>query len=383
MVDVDHQLPGGECGRLGQKGLSASLAPWTRQPVAEHIGLGDHGETVRLKSMLDGQHRALRRFASGAGDAEAQGVRIRCRQPDVLEAMIPQHGAQPVRRPVRPGGEENALALGAERLGVGGHRLEQIDAVLRAFGGEATPRPRAEIGDNRGWLLDEGRKLADRVCGDVCRPKFLIEVEGAGRKGPIVRSATDLRRLSTRIIGVIDHGDAFVNRIFSHVIEQDKRGVAEVVEHRLRPLVEQRQIVLHPSAATAFAHSRIERVVGGGPEQLDEPSPKARNRGFVDKRFADGQQLHPVELARRALGHRVKAPDGVEGVAKEIETNRFRRGWRKDVDHAPPYGELALLGHCRRANITVHSEIALKLGDRNVIADLSPKARLPKHPRRR
>ena len=79
----------------------------------------------------------------------------------------------------------------------------------------------------------------------------------------------------------------------------------------------------------------------------------------------------------------IQAADGVEGVAEEIEANRLRGGGWKDVDHAPPDGELTLFGNCRRTNITVHSEVTLKLGDRHIVADLGPETRLTQNLRRR
>ena len=151
-----------------------------------------------------------------------------------------------------------------------GHGLEQIDAVLRPFGGEVSALTRAQIDNPRARFELERGEGARLAHGDGEFPVFPGDIEPLRRQGAIEDALAPLRRFLARLIGVGDHGQTLVARLDRQMVIQDQGLRPQKIEQGLQPLVEQRQIMLHPALAPALADRRIEGIIPRRAKGLDE-----------------------------------------------------------------------------------------------------------------
>ena len=121
--------------------------------------------------------------------------------------------------------------------------------------------------------------------------------------------------------------------------------------------------MLHPGPATALADRRIEGVIAGRPEGADIAAPEPRHGVFVQQGLADRQKFYAVKLLDRSLGLRIKGPDGLQGVAKQVQTDRLLAAGRKDIDHPAADCELAPLRNGGGPLIAIDREIPLQVID--------------------
>src|SRR5215813_14537517 len=70
-------------------------------------------------------------------------------------------------------------------------------------------------------------------------------------------------RLLTRLVIVGDLTEPLAGGVLGQRLEYH-RGTGYVIEQRIEPVMEQRQPMLHPAMAPAFAHCVVEEVVGRG-----------------------------------------------------------------------------------------------------------------------
>ena len=82
-------------------------------------------------------------------------------------AVLGKKRRQALARALAPAGDDQALALTSQPLGVAGDRIEDIGAFGLALGGEGAPLPAAERDDDRLFRL---LRPLERVEHDPCRP---------------------------------------------------------------------------------------------------------------------------------------------------------------------------------------------------------------------
>ncbi|MNH88446.1 hypothetical protein D3C73_409550 [compost metagenome] len=210
--------------------------------------------------MFDRQHRAqieaLRRALHVVPIAHRH---------DMRQAVVAQHGGQALGRALGPGGEQDALVLSFQRLGVLGHSCEQVDAVLRPLGGEAAAQTAARV---LARLGGQRRQAAHGAARQGAVPVAVVHIQPFGRQGAIGGPALALRRLLARLIGVDGQVPALVARLLRLAVEEDRRGVRQIVEQRVQPVVEQRQPVLHALTARPLADGGVHRLVARRAEQV-------------------------------------------------------------------------------------------------------------------
>ena len=375
VVDVNHQIARRQGRGFGQEVLRPALASRPGQTVPQDVGFGNHRQAVGDEPVIHRQDRPLHRLGPGSGDAEGLGVAPVGGQAHGAQPVIAEHGGQPVRRSVRPRGEQHPLAVAAQRLGVLGHRLEQVHAVLGPLGGETAPRSRAQVHHGGRGLLDKGAEHPDRMLGQAEVPGLMVQIKPRHRQGAIDRPAPDLRRLAPGVIGVGDHRQPLVPGVGGLMVHQHQGAGTQIVEQGFRRLVEEGQVMLHAAAAAALADGGVERIVRRRAEQGDKAGAEAGDRRLVHQGLAHGQQVDRRELSRGALGHGVKAADRLQGVTEQVQPDRLLGRGRIDVDHPAADGELPALRHGGGADIAVDREIPLQVADRDIVPDPGGKRR--------
>ena len=293
--------------------------------------------------------------------------------------MIAQHGPQALGRALGPRGEQHAFSFAREIAGVGRGGLEQVDAVLGAFGGEDPAQLRAHVDDVQPLRL-ERREATVRAIGDLPLPLLHRQIQRLGRQRAVRGFAIGLR---PRLIGVQDHRQALVPRLGRLVVDADQGAGRQIVEQAGHPLVEQRQPVLQPGATAALADGGVQGIVAGRAELGDIALAEARDAVGVQQGLADRKEIDLGQLLGRALGLGIEGADALQRVAEQVEANGLLGGRRIDVDDAAADRELAPLGDGGGAGIAVDGEIALKVLDIDHGADLGAIAGAQQHILRR
>ena len=350
MIEVDHQVAGRQGGGLGEEVGRPPLLLRPRQPVAQHVGLGDDGNLIRLEPVLDRQDAAqiqiLRRV---------QHIGPAAHRDDMLQPVIRQHGRQTLGRAFGPRREQHPLAGRLHRLGVARHGLEQIDAVLRPLGREAAAQPAACILARAA----ERRQPPHPAARQRAVPVALAQIQPFGRQGAIGRPALAHRGVPPGLIGVAGQVPALAPGRFDLIVEEQAGIVGQIVEQRLQPVVEQRQPVLHALPPRALADGRIERIVARRAEQAEIAGPEPRDAVGVQQGLGHGSQMHFAKLAGRALGRRVEGADRLQLGPEHVQPHRLLEARREDIDHPATHSELAFFRHRRGAHIAVGREITL------------------------
>ena len=138
-------------------------------------------------------------------------------------------------------------------------------------------------------------------------------------------------------------------RLARQMVEHDRR-VRQIVEHRIEPLVEERQPMLHAGEAPALADRGVERVVARRrAERLDVGAAEAADRLRRQRHLAHRLQRHRLALAGGALGGDVEGADRFQRVAEEIEPQRLRPARRVEIENAAAHREFADVAHRRHA----------------------------------
>ena len=233
-----------------------------------------------------------------------------------------------------------------------GQRLEQVDALALAFGGEAAADPPARVDDPRPRRAAVGVEAAHRAAVERARPRRLVEIQHLGRAGLEHRLARPgARTAGARVVMVADRHQPRVAGVLGQMVHRH-RGVRQIVEQRLHAVMEERRPVLHALMLAPRADRSVERIVEARrAKSLAIALPEPRDAVGVEDHLRGRRQRHAVDLLHRALGGDLKAPRAVEHVAEQIEPNRQRGAGGKDVHDAAAHREIARLAHHLRAVI--------------------------------
>ncbi len=104
--------------------------------------------------------------------------------------------------------------------------------------------------------------------------------------------------------------------------------------------------MLHPHVPPAGRDRLVENVVRArSAEQRAIAGAKAGDRSGIERNLARRLEGGARPGPDRALGHGIEGAGLLEGVAEKVEPERVFRPRRKDVENAPPDGELAGFHH--------------------------------------
>ena len=357
VVDMHDRIAGRQTGGFGNEIFRpARRATRPHQPVAENVLLADDSGIVGLESGFQPEHRE-RDVRLGPG----KRLRPRPHIGEIGQAMVAQHMAHAVARALAPQRHHHALVRRLQRLHMLGDGVEYVCIRFRTFGREIVSLPRADLdhaalpspsGTANGVSFASGRSL--RRCFHSVSFRY-SRSGGSGRYGT---PPGPVRRLSAGFVIVGDLFETLMRGVFSQRLDHQRRA-RDIVEQRFKPVVKQRQPMLHAGIAAALAHRFVQHVVARR---------RAERRDIAGTEFADGVggQLefgdrHEIERAHvvlRALGLRIEHTDRFQRIAEEIEPRRIVHAGRKQVEDAAAHGIFAGLAHGRGADIAVELEPA-------------------------
>jgi hypothetical protein len=310
------------------------------------------GDVSLAEAMVEGQDGE--RDAAVGGDAQRLLPRIRRRH--LRHAVVAEQPAQPLARAVRITGKDDPPLSLAQFVNVAFDRL--VDVRLRgAFGGEvarrgclAVDRPPRAVGDaeRRGQVRAASRQQSGPfVAPEVERSRFERTVAALlRRQRGLAVVVILLDRLESRVGGLVGPG-----------LADDDSTVAEIVEQRRQPRLEQRQPVLHPRQPAAIGHRLVQRVAGRGrAERVEIPFAERLDARVVEQDLVDRQQGEALRRLDGALGGGVEAADGLDLVAEEVEAERVGVARGEQVEQPAAHSVFARLEHRVGADISVGAE---------------------------
>ena len=322
------------------------LALSSNQTVAEDVLLGHDGEIGCLKACLEAQNNHRNR-----GRMELLNLGPRRGHRDRRDAMVGQHPAHAIGRARCPAGNHHTLVLADQPLDGGRDTVEHVLRGRDALGGKVAPLHAARIGMARQLDRLEGRDLLRLPPAEKVAPFAFGQIEEPGTERLVGRGHA-LQRAARRIacrdarLMIIGNERKARRDGLVHLVVQRHAGAGGVVEHRLQPLVEQRQPMLHARMLALRAHRLVERVfLEHGAERRHIARAEPLHGSPVDRHLVEGRENKPRHLADRGLAFRLEAPDRFNHVAKEIEPDRHRRTGRINIHDAAPHGKVAGLDH--------------------------------------
>src|SRR5262249_46662529 len=129
------------------------------------------------------------------------------------------------------------------------------------------------------------------------------------------------------------------------------------IEKRLKPIMKERQPMLHARIASAFAHRFIKQVIGrSGTELGNVPRAKAADRLCDELEFRHRHKIEPPELFLTALGLRIKTPDRFQRIAEKVEADWHIHAGRIKVENSAAHGVFARLPHGRGPGKSIQFE---------------------------
>src|SRR6202162_5872680 len=187
--------------------------------------------------------------------------------------MLGEQRGKPFPRADAPTGDDYALAVALEPLGMGNDSVEDVGAFGLPLGGKGASLPSAE-GDDGGalglfWALEGIER--DRLPAAKHRlPIRLAEEHALGRHGMIRRRAEGLalERLRAGVVMVGDLLEPLGARIVHHRIEGGD-GARQIIEQGGKAVMEERQPMLHALMLAPYRDRLVERVVAG--DRAEQP----------------------------------------------------------------------------------------------------------------
>ncbi len=232
--------------------------------------------------------------------------------------------------------------------------LEHVDIAVVAFRRKIAALPRSGVEDV--GAIRHGKRGEPRqgALAQSLLPLVFGQIEPVRRQRLVDRAAARmLHRLATRFVVIGDLLEALACGVLALRLDGDRR-VAEIIEQRVHPLLEQRQPMLHAGMAAAFGDGFIELVVGAGRAELGDIAHAEATDGLGDElKLRDRHQVERAHVEQRALGLGVEGADRLQRVAKEVEADRLVETGREEIEDAAAHGIFAGLAHGRGAGVAV------------------------------
>ena len=353
VVHMHNQIAGHEALGFGQEILGFALfAGGADQPVAQHILLGDDRQPFGFEPVIQRPDRKVQ-----AVFANARAVRDR---DDLDQTLVLDQPGQTLPRAFGIGRDHNRPMRHA-CPDMGGQRFEDRHVFLLALGCKIATDPAAGVDHPRPGRLRQRRELQQTMAGDRLAPRGIVHIEQIRRRRLVyaVEPRFLLHCQFTRFILVRDAfppGQTAGRRL---VIQRDRR-VRQIIEQRFQLFVEERQPVFNALMLAPGADRLVQRIVCPSRAKFDtialsEPG----DRRLVKDHLGHGREFDYIELLRRALAGRVKAPGPVQHIAKQVKPHRTALARRVDVDDTAPDRVITRLHHRRALREPhAHKEIA-------------------------
>ena len=343
MIDMNHEVTGGQRLRFGQKILGPAFAfGRANEPVAEHVLFGNHGQPAVvercLEPMLQGPDGKVKAGPAHAGDV---GHRDRFGQTFVFDQT-----RKSFPRALGIGGDDHRPAVQCCANMVG-QRPEKAYVFLLTFGREIASDASPRIDDTRAGRLRQRRHRQDPAPGNSRVPSGVIEVHRLwrGRLVDGVDPALLLHRMAAGVAGILDEHPTGVARRIRLIVKAD-RSPGQIVKQRVEVFMEEAQPMLHSGYFLARADVLVERVVGSRSAKLDAVIlTEAGDRGVIENDLGHRRQFHHVELFGGPLSCRIEPAGTVQNVSEEVEPYRSPLTGRIDVDDAAAHRVVTGLRH--------------------------------------
>ena len=355
MLLVHHQLAGLQRLQILQEGIRLPLRPAPHQPVTQHVLLGPQLRIGMAEAALQRQHD--HRHGLLVGSPQRRLPALHRHQP--LRAMLLQQARDPLARPFRIGRQHRlAPRLAGLRQPRDNRLIDRLPAIggRHPRGGEILRRQPAEIEP----VLARQRRRPVRArqlrIPFIPRQIQLARVQRAIHSRPQLR--LPLRRSPQRLHPVLmivgDRLVAPVHRRRHARVRHQQVAVAQPVEQRHQPRLEQRQIMVEPGCPPPLARRLVDGVGGRPrPEPLQPPGAERLDPPLVQQKFRNRQQREPVCLPRRQLRQRVDGADPVHLVPEEIQPIPDALVSRRNHVHQPaPHGKIAGVRHALHPRVT-------------------------------
>ena len=260
VLDMDNKIALGQACCLGNDIGPLGLAPrLAHQPVAENVLFADKGDILEFETVFDTKDAQRR----GPG-RELVSLLERADFLNRAKPVITQDLPEPVPGSVGPAGDDRPFAGSLKFAHMGRQGVENVDVTGGTFGRKTAALFAAQC-DNRLSGSGRRRKRIERgTCPvrDRGSPLAFQKIEffrcdrhighgpGTCPHLPCVLS----RRVMLRYLF-----KPFPDRVGS-VCVQNKRRVADIVEQRFKPLVKQRQPMLHARITPAVADRLVKHI---------------------------------------------------------------------------------------------------------------------------
>ena len=269
--------------------------------------------------------------------------------------MVLEKIAEPIACAGRVAREDGRAAFLAQRLQVIDHRLIDV-GMGGALGREVARAVDVEVDHGGGFGLVERRGNVRGRGGERFLPFLGRHVERLGGKRAV---AAGLRCLGALAVLVII-GDRLEPRLAGGLhaaVADDQRVLADMVEQRLEPLLEQRQPMFHAGQAAAFADRLVERVTRrGGAKGFAIAAAEALDAFLVQQRLGRGEEGEAGDLAGGTLVGGIEGAHALDLVTEEVEPKRLRLARGEEIDQATAHGIFAGVVHRIGAHIAVGGE---------------------------
>ncbi len=233
-------------------------------------------------------------------------------------------------------------------------RFEHVDFGIVAFGREVAPLPRAHVDDLR--VVRHGKRCQphQRQLGEPFLPLLVGEIEPVRRQRLVDRPAAGMfHRFAPGIVIIRDLLEAFEGCVLALRLDHDRR-IAEIIEQRIHPLLEQRQPVFHAGIAAALADGLVKLVVALRRAEFRDIAHPETPDGLGDQlEFRHRHQIEGAHVESRALGFGIEGADRFQRVAEEVEAHRLIEPGREQIEDTAAHGIFAGLAHRRRPIVAV------------------------------
>ena len=227
VVHVNDEVPRRQCRKFADEVgglLVAASAP--HHAITKNVLLGDDGEIIGLKTLLQPQHDE-----AGDGLVPCQEVQPVLGGSERRHVMVLENGFHALARTFGPRGDGHPASAAADIVRMGLDRLIDIAARLGAFGDKAPPAAAAE-GYGIGAL--EGREGQDRIVGLRLGPLRFRHIERRWLHRFVGCRAIGFLLAEGLAPRIVEFCHLFLARrrcLVSRVVESDNR-VIEIVEER-------------------------------------------------------------------------------------------------------------------------------------------------------
>ncbi len=318
--------------------LAAPLAALDEPTV--QLGFGDDRE------LFARQRETVGDACNPQGERRRRGGEILERLAGVgLQCMVVQPLQDGFAAPGRFGDEQHLVGGAPEKAAQGFGRI-----VGMAIDGEVGQGHRPTAGRDRG----QGHaceRLGQRKEVLVAEKQALRFEDGAFAVG------------REKVVALPRVGGKTADRGVEVAVQDQLGACGQIVKQRRRLVEEERQIVFDTGGRHAVADVLVHRGAARiAFEGLAPAAARGAACGFVERKFAAGQQADFWYRVEAALGIRVEGADGFDLIVEQIDPVGQRRAHRKQVDQPAAHAIFAGAHHLTDVFVAGQGQLGLELG---------------------